>query len=268
MTYLDHAATTPMRPEAVEAMEPFLTERVGNPSGGHALARAARQAVEEAREVVAGCLGCRPPEVVFTGGGTEADNLAVAGVVARSGGTAVCSAVEHHAVLHATEAVGGRSVAVRTDGRIDLDALADALDAATPVVSVILLAVSDNGPQMTSGSTREFMALCAIACHFGRPGTPSDQAWIESLFGHVKTEHPHLLSITDPEVLRAELAVIRAHYNGVRLHAGIGYVCPDDEHEGRGQAIRKAREAGLEEARLRRLTYHREQRRAAPPRRP
>jgi transposase InsO family protein len=122
----------------------------------------------------------------------------------------------------------------------------------------ILLAMSDNGPQMTSGSTREFMALCAIHQHFGRPGTPTDQAWIESFFGHLKYEFPHLLKITDPAVLRAELAVIRAAYNGVRLHAGIGYVTPNDEHEGRGPAIRKAREAGLESARLRRLAYHRQ----------
>ncbi|HSH23100.1 MAG TPA: hypothetical protein VK975_03470 [Acidimicrobiales bacterium] len=81
-------------------------------------------------------------------------------------------------------------------------------------------------------------------------------------------EHPHLLAITDAEVLRAELAVIRWHFNSVRLHAGIGYVTPNDEHEGRGQAIRKAREAGLEEARLRRLAYHRSRRQSAPPRRP
>jgi transposase InsO family protein len=124
----------------------------------------------------------------------------------------------------------------------------------------ILLAVSDNGPQMTSGSTREFLALCAIAQHFGRPGTPTDQAWIESLNGHLKTEYPHLVAIEDPATLRAELAVTRAHYNGVRLHAGLGYVCPDDEHEGRGEAIRKAREAGLEHARLRRLARHRAER--------
>ena len=122
----------------------------------------------------------------------------------------------------------------------------------------VLLAMSDNGPQMTSGSTREFMALCAIHQHFGRPGTPTDQAWIESFFGHLKYEFPHLLAISDPTVLRAELAVIRTAYNGVRLHAGIGYVTPDDEHEGRGKAIRKAREAGLEAARLRRLAYHRQ----------
>jgi hypothetical protein len=124
----------------------------------------------------------------------------------------------------------------------------------------ILLAVSDNGPQMTSGSTREFMALCAIAQHFGRPGTPTDQAWIESLNGHVKAEYPHLLAIRDPATLRAELAATREHYNGVRLHAGIGYVTPDDEHQGRGEAIRKQRQAGLEQSRLRRLAWHRQHR--------
>jgi transposase InsO family protein len=135
------------------------------------------------------------------------------------------------------------------------DALADlsADDEARP----ILLAVSDNGPQMTSGSTREFMAMCAIAQHFGRPGTPTDQAWIETLFGHVKAEYPHLLKIRDPAVLRTELAVVRAEYNGVRLHEGLGYVTPNDEHEGRGDAIRKAREAGLESARNRRIAAHR-----------
>lgn len=128
----------------------------------------------------------------------------------------------------------------------------------------ILLAVSDNGPQMTSGSTREFMAMCAIAQHFGRPGTPTDQAWIESLNGHLKAEYPHLLAIRDPVTLRAELDIARAHYNGIRLHQGIGYVCPNDEHEGRGEAIRKARQAGLETARLRRLAWHRHNRHHQP----
>jgi transposase InsO family protein len=137
----------------------------------------------------------------------------------------------------------------RQDGRVDV--ATD--DPARP----ILLALSDNGAQMTSGSTREFMALCAIAQHFGRPGTPTDQAWIESFNGHLKAEYPHLEKITDIAVLRRELDVIRPRWNGVRLHAGVGYVTPDDEHEGRGRAIRKAREAGLEAARLRRLAYHR-----------
>ena len=132
----------------------------------------------------------------------------------------------------------------------------------------ILLAVSDNAPQMTSGSTREFLALCAIAQHFGRPHTPTDQAWIESLNGHLKAEYPHLLAIRDPATLRAELAAVRAHYNGVRLHAGVGYVTPDDEHEGRGEAIRKARQAGLEQARVRRLAWHRKHRHTPPTRDP
>ena len=78
--------------------------------------------------MVAEALGCRPGEVVFTGSGTEADNLAVLGAVRRHGGVAVCSAVEHHAVLHPVEHVGGRVVGVDGAGRVDLDALADALD--------------------------------------------------------------------------------------------------------------------------------------------
>ncbi len=150
--------------------------------------------------------------------------------------------------------------ALHAEGLLELSAeRADAL--ADPAVDddtrPILLAVSDNGPQMSSGSTREFMAMCAIAQHFGRPGTPTDQAWIESFNGHLKGENPHLEKIADPMVLRAELDVVRQRWNEVRLHAGIGYVTPNDEHEGRGPAIRKAREAGLETARLRRLAYHR-----------
>ena len=85
----------------------------------------------------------------------------------------------------------------------------------------------------------------------------SSRAWVETLFGHLKAEWPHLLAIRDPVLLRAELDVVRDRYNGVRLHAGIGYVTPNDEHEGRGEQIRKAREAGLEQARLRRIAYHR-----------
>ena len=147
-----------------------------------------------------------------------------------------------------------------------LDGLAD--PARPRADQPILLAVSDNGAQMTSGSTREFMALHAIATHFGRPGVPTDQAPIESFLGQLKTESPQLAAIDEPAALATELEAIRAHYNGVRLHAGIGYVTPDDEHEGRGPAIRKAREAGLETARLRRLTYHRQQRLHQPDRGP
>jgi putative transposase len=126
----------------------------------------------------------------------------------------------------------------------------------------VLLAVSDNGAQMTSGSTREFMALHAIATHFGRPGVPTDQAPIESFFGHLKHEWRYLCQLTDPGDLDRELAAVRASYNGVRLHAGIAYVTPDDEHAGRGAAIRHARRLGL--ARQARLTYHRN-RKTQPP---
>jgi cysteine desulfurase len=137
--YLDHAATTPLRPEAAGAMLPFLQGRFGNPSGSHAVARAAKAAVEEARDSVAEYLGCRPHEVVFTGGGTEADNLAVLGVGDGGvGGEAVCSAVEHHAVLHTVHARGGRTVPVDRRGIIDLDALDSTLDDTVAVVSVML----------------------------------------------------------------------------------------------------------------------------------
>ncbi len=136
--YLDNAATTPMRPEAVEAMLPYLTERFGNPSGSHAVSREAKKALEEARDVVAAALGASPGEVVFTGGGTEADNLAVIGAHRARPGTVVCSAVEHHAVLHATRAVGGRLAPVGADGVVDLDALAAMLDPDVSVVAVML----------------------------------------------------------------------------------------------------------------------------------
>ena len=101
MLYVDHAATTPMRPEVVEAMAPFLRERHGNPSGVHSISRRAKDALEEARERVAAVLGCQPLEVVFTGGGTEADNLAVKGaaLAGRRRGGVVTVATEHEAVL-------------------------------------------------------------------------------------------------------------------------------------------------------------------------
>jgi cysteine desulfurase len=137
--YLDNAATTPMRPEAVEAMLPFLTERFGNPSGSHAVSREARKAVDEARDSLAQCLGARPAEVVFTGGGTEADNLAVLGALAVRPGPTVCSAVEHHAVLHACDAAGDNRLApVDGNGVVDMERLAELLDPSVSVVSVML----------------------------------------------------------------------------------------------------------------------------------
>jgi cysteine desulfurase len=134
VVYLDHAATTPMRPEAVEAMLAFLSDRFGNPSGSHRLARDARRAIDEARDQLAVVIGCRPGEVVFTGGGTESDNAAITGAI---GGRRVCPAAEHHAVLHAVERHGGLVVPVDGSARVDVDALADALGPDVAAVSVM-----------------------------------------------------------------------------------------------------------------------------------
>jgi len=136
--YLDNAATTPMRPEAIEAMLPFLRDRFGNSSGSHSVSREARKALDEAREAAAACLGARPGEIVFTGSGTEADNLAVLGAHAARPGEVVCSAVEHHAVLHSAACLNARVVPVHPDGVIDLEALAGLLHPGVSVVAVML----------------------------------------------------------------------------------------------------------------------------------
>jgi cysteine desulfurase len=133
LTYLDHAATTPMRPVAVEAMLPFFSERFANPSGSHRFARDARKAIDEARDEVAELAGVRPGEIVFTGCGTESDNAVVMGV----SGKVVCPAVEHHAVLHPVEHRGGTVVGVDAAGHVDLDQLASALTPDVALVSVM-----------------------------------------------------------------------------------------------------------------------------------
>lgn len=150
--YLDHAATTPMRPAALAAFVALAGEGVGNPSSVHTPGRAARRAVEEAREQVAARLGAHPTEVVLTGGGTEADNLAVLGLyrARRAADPArrrvVVSAVEHHAVLDAAAWLarheGAELVLLPVDaaGRVDPDALAADLAAhagETALVSVM-----------------------------------------------------------------------------------------------------------------------------------
>ena len=104
---------------------------------------------------------------------------------------------------------------------------------------------------MTSIDTRQLMALMAIAQITG------DQAHIESFFSHLKGDWPHLTEIRDPAALDAELGRIRTEYNTVRLHAAIGYVTPDDEHHGRGPAIRRARVAGMRRARAERIKQNR-----------
>lgn len=139
MAYLDHAATTPVRPEARDAMLPWLGARTGNPSGAHRLAREARRALDDSRDVFAALTGFDPGDICFTAGGSEADNLAITGVVMASGGVPVCAATEHHAVLEVVEHLGGRVVPVDRRGRVDLDRFVAALDESVSVVSVMLV---------------------------------------------------------------------------------------------------------------------------------
>jgi cysteine desulfurase len=142
--YLDHAATTEVRTVAREAMRPFLAEAFANPSGVHGAAQRAKNALEDARERAAALIGASHPlEIVFTGGGTEADNLAVAGAALAGGrGGVVTTAIEHEAVLETArflERLGCRVTVVGVDGigRVDPDAVAAAVDEATRVVSVM-----------------------------------------------------------------------------------------------------------------------------------
>ena len=151
-TYLDHAASTPMRAEAIEAMTPFLDHMYANPSGSHRFAREARKALDEARDLVAATLGCKPGEVVFTSGGTEGDNHAILGAVRRLGGVAVCPAAEHHAVLHCVEHVHGVVVRVNSVGTVDLDDLQRVLEEATeeqPITVVSVMAVNNEVGSIT-----------------------------------------------------------------------------------------------------------------------
>lgn len=145
--YLDHAASTPVHPEAVDAMLPFLRGSFANPSGAHTMARAARQAIDEARDTMAELLGAEPREIVFTGGGTESDNMAVFGVHDRRGGVVVGSAIEHHAVHEPIGVRGGRFVAVDGRGILDLEALVETLDAvhdAGETVSLVSVMLANN----------------------------------------------------------------------------------------------------------------------------
>jgi cysteine desulfurase len=176
--YLDHAATTPMRPEAIEAMTQELA-RLGNPSSLHAAGRRARRVVEEAREQLAEVFGARPSEVVFTSGGTEADNLAVKGLYwARHEGGArnrvLTTSVEHHAVLDSVrwleESQGAEAVwlAVDPEGELSPEALRAAIgqDPNSPDrVAVISVMWANN----EIGTVQPVAGLAAVAREFGVP---------------------------------------------------------------------------------------------------
>lgn len=147
MIYMDHSATTPVRPEVLEAMLPYFTELFGNPSSVYGLSLKSRRALDEARETVARCLGARQAtEVVFTGSGTESDNMGVIGLARAARGRGdhvITSRIEHHAVLHACDALekeGFRVTRLGVDkhGRVDPAAVEAAVGEGTILVSVML----------------------------------------------------------------------------------------------------------------------------------
>ncbi|MGI8941079.1 MAG: cysteine desulfurase family protein [Actinomycetota bacterium] len=145
MPYLDYAASTPVLPEVTEAMVAVLRGDFGNPSSVHAYGRAAREIVEDARERVATSVGASPVEIIFTGGGTEADNLAIKGAASKlrgNGDHVITSAFEHHAVLDSVEWLGRNGfevtvVPVGADGIVDPDQVAAAVRPSTVVVSIM-----------------------------------------------------------------------------------------------------------------------------------
>jgi cysteine desulfurase len=146
LIYLDHAATTRMRPGVWDAMKPFSDDVFGNSSGVHGISRRAKNALEEARERIAAVIGARPMEIVLTSGGTESDNLALKGAAFSTGPRrgVVTVATEHEAVLETTDflrRLGFPTSVVGVDerGGVDLEALVDAIDANTAVVSVMYL---------------------------------------------------------------------------------------------------------------------------------
>jgi cysteine desulfurase len=185
LPYLDYAASAPLRAEALAAMLPLLRRPAANPSSQHGPGRAARAAVETAREQVAALVGAAPGEVVFTSGGTEADNLAVKGVVlARPRGARqlVCSAVEHHAVLDAAawaEADAGARVTlapVDTAGRVDLERLAGLLVPGRTALVAVMAANNEVGTGQPVAAAAELahaagaVLLCDAVQAAGLPG--------------------------------------------------------------------------------------------------
>lgn len=200
--YLDHAASTPMRPEALAALVEVLEHAPGNPSGQHGWAREARRRLDDARDGIAAAVGVLPGGVVFTSGGTEADNLAIRGVLGAAGGRALCSAVEHHAVLDVVHASGGGTVAVDGAGRLDLDHLADEL-AADPEISVVSVMLANN----EVGTLQDLDAIADVVDE-ARPSHP------RGLVLHTDAVAAAAWIDLAPAVARADLVTLSGHKVG------------------------------------------------------
>jgi cysteine desulfurase len=168
--YLDCAATTPLRPEAREAMLDVLSRRWGNPSSLHRWGREARATLEDARARLAAVIGAAPAEIVFTRGGTEADNLAVFGRARVDAGPVVCSAIEHKAVLSASQKAAGdadrlRIVPVDSAGVVDVDALAEAVRGEKPAIVLVMWASNEMGALQPVDRVGEVCAAAGVPFH-------------------------------------------------------------------------------------------------------
>ncbi len=167
--YLDHAATTPIRAEVLDAMAKVHEANVSNPSSRHRSGRDARRMLDDARDEIAELVGFAPSEIVFTSGGTEADDLAIHGIAPDQPGLVLCSAVEHEAVLAAVDQRGGQTMGVDASGRVDVDKLAETLQREHDTNGVALVSV-----MLVNNENGVVQPIEAVAnvLHKYAPGTP------------------------------------------------------------------------------------------------